>query len=35
VTAFLLWPLAVLELAPRILHHTLTALTTKKETTRA
>jgi hypothetical protein len=27
---FLLWPLAVLELGPRILHHTLTALTTKK-----
>jgi hypothetical protein len=30
VTAFLLWPLAVLELAPRILHHTLTRLTHQK-----
>jgi hypothetical protein len=25
--AFLLWPLAFAELGPRILHHTLTALT--------
>ena len=30
MTAFLLYPLAVLELTPRILHHALTALTTKK-----
>jgi hypothetical protein len=35
LTAFLLWQLAVLELAPRILHHALTTLTTKKETTSA
>jgi hypothetical protein len=27
MTAFLLWPLAFAELGPRILHHTLTALT--------
>lgn len=33
MTAFLLWPLAFAELGPRILQHTLTALT-KKETTR-
>ncbi|MEU8469532.1 hypothetical protein AB0F30_16685 [Streptomyces sp. NPDC029006] len=30
MAAFLLLPLAVLELAPRFLHHTLTALTAKK-----
>ena len=30
MTAFLLWPLAVLELAPRILQYTLTALTHQK-----
>lgn len=29
MTAFLLWPLAFAELAPRILHHTLTRLTKK------
>jgi hypothetical protein len=32
VTAFLLWPLAVLELAPRILHHALTTLTYRRST---
>jgi hypothetical protein len=30
MTAFLLWPLALLELGPRILHHTIRTLTTKK-----
>lgn len=29
MAAFLLYPLAVLHLAPRILHHTLTRLTKK------
>ena len=34
MTAFLLWPFAFAELVPRILHHTLNALTWKDTTTR-
>jgi hypothetical protein len=30
VSAFLLWPLAVLELTPRALHHLYNTLTTKE-----
>jgi hypothetical protein len=30
MTAFLLWPIALLELGPLILHHTIRTLTTKK-----
>jgi hypothetical protein len=31
MAAFLLWPLAVLELGPRILRHTIRTLTSGKE----
>jgi hypothetical protein len=33
VSAFLLWPLAVLELTPRVLAHLCTVLTTKENAT--
>lgn len=31
MAAFLLWPLAVLELGPRLLHHTIRTLTHRKD----